>query len=536
MASKIIHKKSAQSGKVPQPSDLEYGEIAINYTDGKMYYKTNTNTISELGGNLEDKAATKEPMGIVDRTASTIAFDNTTRTFSITPNGASFDIYVAGTKFKITSAKTVQIPDTTGLYYFYFNTAGNLAYRTTYFVWETDAMVAYTYWNSTVQAAVYLADERHGVTLDWQTHEYLHRTRGAAFASGFSISNYSLNGDGSADSQAQFDLGGGTFFDEDMQIDIVHSNTPTANTWEQDLQGPSRIPVFYHSGTEWTFDSPTNFAAKAGTARIKYNVLSGNTWTTPDVDSDTWFTSSWIVATNNLNYPVIAVMGQSAHNKIDDQLLLNFSDLNLAGFPSVEFRPLYKIIWKTDSAYTNSIKAVIAYVGDLRSISGAVPSASTVADHGNLAGLADDDHLQYVHITENRTITANHTFSGNVTFGTILPSTVSLQNSVITTHTLTTTATTANQVIASFATNTYGSAEFTIQVINAATGNYQLTKILAVHNGSSVNHTEYGTVVVGTGNASTFSVDYDNNFFRLLCTPMAASSTVFKVTAILSKV
>jgi len=34
----------------------------------------------------------------------------------------------------------------------------------------------------------------------------------------------------------------------------------------------------------------------------------------------------------------------------------------------------------------------------------------TPYDHGALSGLADDDHSQYVHNTQARTITAVHTF------------------------------------------------------------------------------------------------------------------------------
>lgn len=40
-------------------------------------------------------------------------------------------------------------------------------------------------------------------------------------------------------------------------------------------------------------------------------------------------------------------------------------------------------------------------------------------DHGILSGLADDDHLQYVHLSVGRTITANHAFSGNLSFSGI---------------------------------------------------------------------------------------------------------------------
>lgn len=39
MANKIVLKKSAVAGKIPQPEDLSYGELALNYADGKIFYK-----------------------------------------------------------------------------------------------------------------------------------------------------------------------------------------------------------------------------------------------------------------------------------------------------------------------------------------------------------------------------------------------------------------------------------------------------------------------------------------------------------------
>lgn len=45
MANSIILKKSSVAARVPQTSDLSYGETALNYADGKLYYKTSTNTI-----------------------------------------------------------------------------------------------------------------------------------------------------------------------------------------------------------------------------------------------------------------------------------------------------------------------------------------------------------------------------------------------------------------------------------------------------------------------------------------------------------
>ena len=45
MANRVKLKKSAIQNKVPLLTDLEYGELALNYTDGKLFYKDSTNTI-----------------------------------------------------------------------------------------------------------------------------------------------------------------------------------------------------------------------------------------------------------------------------------------------------------------------------------------------------------------------------------------------------------------------------------------------------------------------------------------------------------
>jgi hypothetical protein len=49
MANVLKLKKSSVVGKVPTSSDLDYGELAINYADGKLYYKNSSNNISFFG-------------------------------------------------------------------------------------------------------------------------------------------------------------------------------------------------------------------------------------------------------------------------------------------------------------------------------------------------------------------------------------------------------------------------------------------------------------------------------------------------------
>ena len=54
---KIILKKSSVSAREPTATDLEYGELALNYTDGYLYYRDNTDTLQKFtdlaGSNVE---------------------------------------------------------------------------------------------------------------------------------------------------------------------------------------------------------------------------------------------------------------------------------------------------------------------------------------------------------------------------------------------------------------------------------------------------------------------------------------------------
>lgn len=310
---------------------------------------------------------TGEPMGHQNLLESKMSFNNTTRTFTIEPISASYVIYTRGTRRVISDARSVTIPNNTGLYYIYFDTEGVLQYRTTFFDWPNDCMTSYVYWNAEVQVAPFVADERHGITLDWQSHEYLHRTNGAAFANGFIASNYILMGDGSLDTHMQLDIAGGTFFDEDLQVNIVHSNTPMPNTWEQDLQGPAKIPMFYRINGAWRMDAPTNFPVKQGTLRPQYNSHAGGTWSVADIDNNK-YGETFILATNNINYPVIGVIGQTSHGNEADAIATDFNELDLTGLPIVELRPLYKLIYDCKDNYANSVNARMTKVIDLRAI------------------------------------------------------------------------------------------------------------------------------------------------------------------------
>lgn len=375
-------------------ADLKEGEICFAQDQDTLYVKENGVLTLVSGGvsaslvrEITGMNQTGEPMGHANKADSVSSFNSGTRTFTIAPAGASYDIWCKGIKFTIVSPESVTIPDTTGLYYIYFDENADLQYQTTFFDFSQQVLTAYIYWNADTNQAVYFGDERHGIVLDWQTHEYLHRTRGAAFARGFDLTGYTVSGGGAIAADAEVSIENGVFFDEDIEVEITHSSTPVTNTWQQDLQGPARIAVLYRNGTSWTRDNATDFPLKAGTSRPQYNLEGiGQVWSTVDVDSNKYL-CMFIIASHNLGQPVMAVMGQAQHNNLADAQTETWSTLDLAGFPSLEFRPLYQLIFQC-GAYGNAISARLRGVSDLRytqagiSITGQVGATGPVGATG----------------------------------------------------------------------------------------------------------------------------------------------------------
>jgi hypothetical protein len=103
----------------------------------------------------------------------------------------------------------------------------------------------------------------------------------------------------------------------------------------------------------------------------------------------------------------------------------------------------------------------------------------------------------------------------------------------ITSLTATTSATTADQVLATFDATLYRSMKLSVQAVSGT--NYHLTKLMALHNGATAQHTEFGTVVLGSACAS-YSVDYSGSTVRLLATPTSATATTYKIAAYLTRI
>ncbi len=363
-----------------------WGEL-YTYVGNSVEDSLNTTT-SGVGDLTELFNDTNEPSGFVDRTSSTLSFDDSSRNLTI--SGTSFSYYIEGQKYTKTGAESVQITDVEGMHYVYYD--GSTLTHTATFSYDliyNKAYVSAIYWDATNSTAIYVADERHGITMDGQTHAYLHTSFGTQFVSGLALSSVSIDGDGSSNAHAQFGTELGVIRDEDIVINIAADTSPT------------NIPIFYRNGAggEWRYDTVTDYAVKTysgGSSLLAYNQFTGGAWQQTEVASGS-FVLAHIFATNDVANGIIAVQGQATYSTVSAARLGATDELSalvLNGLPFVEFTPVATIIFETNTSYTNTPKARIRstdlgadYV-DWR-FAKLSPIESSVTYHSSLAGLTD---------------------------------------------------------------------------------------------------------------------------------------------------
>lgn len=360
----------------------------------------------------EPMTAQKEPTGFPNRTGSVVTFTDGTRTLEISATVTDFDYWIKGIKYTITDASVV-ITDTEGMWYFYLNTSGNLI-ATQAFVDEdayfTYAYVAVVHWDASANVHLYLGEERHGITMSGNTHKYLHDVVGTAWEDGLAL-DMNNGGNGNSAQDAQFGYTAGEIHDEDIQHMI-----PVASD-------PASIPIFWLKGAsaEWqrkTADSfPMVYEGTVGGdyagVRMPYNQFTGGTWQLTDPGQGNFVLMHYF-ATGDNNQHIIGIQGQEVYttrNSAREGAADELNNIYTVGLPFVEFKAIATVLYQTSTGYSNDphAKTVAVNAGthdyiDWRVTEGGGAAVGAVNDHGNLAGLADDDHQHYVLVDGSRAI------------------------------------------------------------------------------------------------------------------------------------
>jgi hypothetical protein len=285
-----------------------------------------------------------------------------TRTFTIT---GAHDIYINGVKSTKPTA-SIQIADTTGTHWIYYDAAGTLSESTTVPTFNLP-QIATVYWNTTVGFDKgILGGERHGITMDWKTHQLLHDTVGTRYASGltgtFTDTTFSLSASAGVPA---------SWFDED----IKYSYTSPLTTCD----------VFYKNGAadyEWITNQTVYYYTSGG--NLYWN--NGNTLTAAGANK---YVAVWIFATNNNDRPIVALIGQNVSDTIAAARSVNtYEGLTLGNLPYREMKLLYRVILRNDVTPFEEIQ-------DYRNVSNLPTGTYIASSHALLTGLSADDHTQY---------------------------------------------------------------------------------------------------------------------------------------------
>lgn len=292
-----------------------------------------------------------EPNGFVNRSDVTIAWNNATRTITLS---GTYDIWANGTRYSKTG-DTLAISASEGMHHIHYGSDGVLVESTTFVpeIIDTWCYVASVYWDAAnAQAIPWPIAETHGAEMPAEVHAYLHATQGCRYVSGMALT-LDATGNGSSDSHCQFTSTSGTIRDEDIPHTVLARSTLTDN-----------LRVLYREGTSnWRMGAASPFPVlTTGTGRAAYNLNTGGSWSLVEVTSGN-FVLSHIYAvpgTNHTTGALLAVMGQGQYGTLAaarDAADSEASSLQLSGMPAAEFKLIATLIVQTGNTYGNTVKS-----------------------------------------------------------------------------------------------------------------------------------------------------------------------------------
>lgn len=315
-------------------------------TTGEYYHITNTQALAVAGLEtpLQALLTDKAESGIPDAEKSKwgLSYNAGTRVFTLTITGSNTYYYVNGRKFTLAvgTYNFTAHANTSGVYYFYFNSSGVATTSGT--IWDilSSCQVAYVYYNATTVTGL-LAYELHGCNMSSWSHKYHHLTDGTKFGSGGALSGYTPQSDTVAN--VQFGVASATYYDED--IDLVSDTL---------VDGSNYRILSRNVAGEWAITTSTlpYLNTLGGTNNAVIN--SGGTALTELTANDTYF-NSYIVLTNFLGINrVLLLSGQSSYTTLNRAQSESVATLNLSGLPVQEFVILWQITFRYRTTYSTT--------------------------------------------------------------------------------------------------------------------------------------------------------------------------------------
>jgi hypothetical protein len=346
-------------------------------------------TLVGTGGDPRVNDISLKDTGFVDRSETTLSFDDVTRTLTITKVGASYAYYIQGTKFTKVANDSVAFADTEGTWFIYYN-GGTLTASQTPWTIGAVAPVSVVEWDAASNKRVRFLDERHTIGMPNATHNLLHKTVGARYEPDGGGALAYTPGPGSADADAQFSLTNFTIFDEDIEGLIEHNAAPSA-PFEQILTPIAKLPgLRLDAATADVREKvANNFSCwegpGAGNDRLQWNEFTGGAWQLTEV-TDNWYVNCWVCASLDNDEPCFFILGQAEYQFLTLAEDEDITDLDLAAFGMPEVKVLYRVTFRTKDTFANTPKAFIAAVADYRTSSPLPGGVPTTVSHATTSG------------------------------------------------------------------------------------------------------------------------------------------------------
>ena len=300
--------------------------------------------------------AKQDPTGFYDRTDCTISYDGATRTITLTPVGDYFTYFLRGKEYRVTSPVSLTHPDTTGIYFFYYDENNTLTLSTT--IWQfSEVPISFVYYNSTKSDGI-VCEERHSAQRNTKWHQGQHNTIGTYYVSGLDIADYVQDPSSPVDDDNTYSISSGVLADEDIfgDLDGVADNGTYCNLYKTGASGT------------WTWDTDV-LPFKYGT-NIQYNEYTGASYVLTDVGNGDYVNYLVIgLISVDSDKSILIIPSINEYNSKDEAVNASiFEDYDFAGLPFVEFDVLYKITYRVSNGYSSTGNCRIENVQDLRGL------------------------------------------------------------------------------------------------------------------------------------------------------------------------
>lgn len=326
--------------------------IVVRFREGEQYEVFSVGGTAGGGGGRWPGEA-KDPHGFENRIDSAISFVNGTRTFAIT--GGAYKFWNQGNEYTGAGDNDV-LPAFTDWYFYYYDTHGALDRTTSPVMLFNHTPIAYVFWNNTLSEGI-LFEERHGISMDWATHRYLHVTIGARVEYGFAITGYTLSPAVPADADNTYGIGNGFLADEDISI------------WKAALPDNGPYTVWHRTGVAgvWTWSTALVLPFEYTIAGyIEYNQWTGATWQLTQLTAAKYVNYFvFITMSTNADHRHVIIPGQQVWDNLDEASNEAIGSMILGEFPAIESGTLYRVTYRTSNGYGSTGKCRIELVTTL---------------------------------------------------------------------------------------------------------------------------------------------------------------------------